>query len=41
VQQLQALLLNVWCELGSPLEQVGEGQPRTTELLVELDAKVM
>src|SRR5688572_21902136 len=33
--------LNAWCEFGSPLEQVSEDQPRSTELLVEPDAEVV
>src|SRR5215216_7808542 len=34
-------LLNAWCEMRSPLEQVSEGQPRTTKLVVEPDAEVV
>ena len=34
--------LNAWCGvLRSPPEQVSEGQPRTTELVVEPDAEVV
>src|SRR5215216_4349505 len=32
---------NAWCEMRSPLEQVSEGQPRTTKLVVEPDAEVV
>src|SRR5215207_3624877 len=33
--------VNAWCEMRSPLEQVSEGQPRTTKLVVEPDAEVV
>jgi hypothetical protein len=33
--------LNAWCELRSPAQQVGESQPRTAELFIEPDAKVV
>ena len=33
--------LNVWCELRSPSQQVGEGQPGATEFIVEPDAEVV
>ncbi len=35
------MLLNAWCELRSPSQQVGESQPGTPELLVEPDTEVM
>src|SRR5215213_4120868 len=31
--------LNAWCELSSPSQQVGEGQARTAELIVEPHAE--
>jgi hypothetical protein len=33
--------LNAWCELSSPSQQVGEGQARTAELIVEPHAHMM
>src|SRR5215212_6669605 len=33
--------LNAWCELRSPSQQVGEGQPGATEPIVEPDAEVV
>src|SRR5918994_2995953 len=34
-------LLNAWCELRSPLQQISESQPRTTKLLVEPDTEIV
>jgi hypothetical protein len=31
--------LNVWCEIGSPSQQVGEGQPGSSDARVELDTE--
>jgi hypothetical protein len=33
--------LNAWCELRSPSQQVGKGQPRTTELIVEPEIEIV
>jgi hypothetical protein len=38
---LEPGLLNAWCELRSPSQQVGESQPRASKLLVEPDAEVV
>ncbi len=37
----EPLPLNAWCELRSPSQQVGEGQPGATEPIVEPDAEVV
>jgi hypothetical protein len=33
--------LNAWCELNLPSQQIGKGQPRTTELLVEPHTEIV
>jgi hypothetical protein len=33
--------LNVWCEMGSPSQQIGESEPGSSEALVEPDAEVV
>src|SRR5215211_5228048 len=40
-QHLGTPLLNAWCELRSPLQQISESQPRTTKLLVEPDTEIV
>src|SRR5215210_6057456 len=32
---------NAWCELNLPSQQIGKGQPRTTELLVEPHTEIV
>jgi hypothetical protein len=38
---VDAFYLNVWCEMGSPSQQVSESEPRSSEALVEPDAEVV
>src|SRR5215210_4161041 len=41
LSEISEVLLNAWCELNLPSQQIGKGQPRTTELLVEPHTEIV